>query len=81
MCPFFEGHMQSTPHTADEIQNRRCPRHQHRLLDQPTAPIKHRRRDRIPVNVESDVFDVIHLSAPSSVLRFSWRTEKQICFS
>src|SRR5271168_3994573 len=67
MRSFLEGDVQRSPHSADEIQNRRRPRHQHRLLDQSAAPVKHRRRNRVPVNIESYVSNVVHLKAPSSL--------------
>ena len=81
MNSFLEGDMQSSANAVEEVEDRRRAGWHYRLHDQLALTVKHSGRDGVPVNVESDVTEVIHDGESFLVLRFCVRTEKQTCFS
>src|SRR5437588_6445618 len=64
MGSFFKGDMHRAAYSTNEIQNRRRPRRQHRLQDQPATLVQYRHRDRIPVDIQPDISHTIHLGVP-----------------
>ena len=64
MRSFFQGDMQTTLYSTRTIQNCRGSRGDHRLHDQPSTLIHNGHRDRVPVDIQSDIFHTIHLGVP-----------------
>src|SRR5207253_8395047 len=74
MNAFLEGDVQRSVDAMQEIQDRCRTCCEYRLHEELTGAIKHSCRDRILVNVESDVSEAIHLGTPFSVSPVLLRT-------
>jgi len=74
MNAFLEGDVQRSLNAMQEIQDRCRTCCEYRLHEELTGAIKHSCRDRILVNVESDVSEAIHLGTPFSVSPVLLRT-------
>src|ERR1035441_2173999 len=71
MRSFFKGRVHNTPHSMNKIQNRRRLRCQNRLHDQPATLVQYRNRNRVPMDIQSDISHTIHWGVP---LRKLWLT-------